>query len=198
MDAYETLRKQAAQKRDALIKAARAEFRQSLRRIRELQLQLGGTAPKAIQTKPKPIIEMIADLAPRDRTFTLAEVVALLNQAEPNRKYHVPTIRTFFQRLEKQGMIRRVRRANGNVLWAAAGCRTPDTLYGAQSLTEVAADVLRASGPLRVAELLVAIRERGYRADADPHKLLTSLVSDLKRNPGRFRRDKAGRWSVKS
>jgi len=71
MDAYETLRTQAAQRRDAAIKAARIEYRQAIRRISQLQHDLAGVVYQ--QTKPKPakpkiLVELISDVMPRDRT----------------------------------------------------------------------------------------------------------------------------------
>lgn len=46
MDAYETLRRQAAAKRDRIIELARRDFAETLARIAALRKQLGGAEPK--------------------------------------------------------------------------------------------------------------------------------------------------------
>lgn len=197
MDAYETLRRQAQDKRDAAIMAARKECRDSIRKINAISCRVGQVTPKRRATPGQPIIEMICDLIPQDRTFTFGEIVEQLQAVDPGRDFNLPSLRTFFQKLRDRGMIRRVSKVDGGcVLWAAAGFHVTDSPFGAMSLVDVAEAVLRDAGPLWPTELVLTIRERGYRSDADPRKLLNSLQSSLKRNRERFACGDDGRWSV--
>jgi len=195
MDAYETLRQQAAQKRDEIISAARTEYQHALWKLRELRRTLNGQDPRAaMRAKRRPLIELTRELLPHDRAFTISEVVERLGEAEPDRTIYVATVRTFFVRFEEQGLIRRVRRRKGRVLWATADSGVPDSPYGALPMTDVAADIIRDRGPLNGAELIVAMQERGYRTDVDPRSLYGVLESSLTRSP-LFRKD-SGKWTV--
>jgi len=51
-------------------------------------------------------------------------------------------------------------------------------------------------GPLTATELVVNLKERGYRPDDDPRVLLVSLRDAFKRHRGRFSRGEDGRWIV--
>src|ERR1700690_830435 len=97
MDAYETLRQQAAQKRDEIIAAARTEYQHALWKLRELRRTLNGQDPRAaMRAKRRPLIELTRELLPHDRAFTISEVVERLGEAQPDRTIYVATVRTFF------------------------------------------------------------------------------------------------------
>jgi hypothetical protein len=147
-----------------------------------------------MRAKRKPLIELTRELLPHDRAFTISEVVELLGHAEPDRTIYIATVRTFFVRLEEQGLIRRVRRRKGRVLWATADSGVPDSPYGAMPMTDVAADIIRDTGPLKGAELIVAMHERGYRTDASQRGLYRTLESSLSKSP-LFRKD-GGKWGL--
>jgi hypothetical protein len=55
---------------------------------------------------------------------------------------------------------------------------------------------LEVRGPLTAVEIVVALKERGYRADNDPRILLRTLRYAFKRNRSNFVRGEDGRWSV--
>lgn len=197
MDAYDQLRQQARKKRDAVIMSARRECRDSIRKIDAISRRLSQAALKRRAKPGQPIIEMICDLIPQDRTFTFGEIVEQLQDADPGRDFNVPSLRTFFQKLRDRGIIRRVSKVDGGcVLWAATGHVIPDGPFGAMSLVDVAELVLRDAGPLWPTELVLTIQERGYRTDADPRKLLNSLQTSLKRNRERFVCDEDRRWGL--
>jgi hypothetical protein len=199
MDAIRLLRQRAADKRDKAVKAARDEFRKTARLLDELQDRVGTAPepPRRRQNQPRPIVELIAAVIPKDRTFTLSDVLGLLQAAEPGRQFHIPSVRSLFPDLVKAGTIRKVRRAaNGCVHWAAAECEVQDTPIAALSIADAAAVVLEESGPLSAAEIVVSLKERGYRPDADPRVLLSTLRYSFKRNRGRFDRGEDGRWNL--
>lgn len=194
MDAYDTLRKQAVEKRDTAIVAARAEYRRSLQQIDDLCHSLGGDAPKPSKSKAQPVLELICALIP-DRAFTVGEMVEMLRDAAPDRTFNVPTIRTFFPRLAEQGIIRKVSRSvGGQVLWAAADSDVDENPYRAMPMTDMAEQVLRECGPMRLHELVVAMQESGYRPDAEPRRLAASFRWSAKNSPDRFSRGEDGRW----
>jgi hypothetical protein len=195
MDSYEALRRQAVEKRDSIINAAKRDCRLTIRRIKELQRQMGPVVIRRRKKSHKPIWVLIRDLIPKDRMFTIGDVVELMQEAEPDRSFNVPTINVEFRRLEKQGLVRRVRRVVGNVLWAATEANVPDTPYGAKPIADVAESVLRDRGPLTTAELSVAIQGRGFRSDLTPRQLYDSLLIALRRGRDRFIKSGA-KWSI--
>jgi hypothetical protein len=52
------------------------------------------------------------------------------------------------------------------------------------------------SRPLTAAEIVVNLKERGYRADTDLRVLLRTLRYAFKRNRERFTRGDGGQWTV--
>jgi hypothetical protein len=197
MDAYSQLEKQARKKRDAAISRARVEYRDTLQRIHNLRDALGESIEPQKRAKPKPIVELVQELMPRDRAFTFADVLRILRDANPDREFSDPSIRSLLSNLDKKGIVRRVgSNQKGRVLWAAGDSKIEAEPYGQASLVDMAEAMLQKHGPLRPAELVVAIRETGYRADADPHATMAAVRQLLRRYTKRFSRGKDGRWQV--
>jgi hypothetical protein len=197
MDAYEQLKEQARKKRDAALKRIRANYQATVAKIDALRTDLDGYAPAAKAKKAKPILEMVCDLMPRDRGFTFADIHRLLLEACPGREFNELTIRTLLPKLEAQGILRRVtKNQQGRVVWAAAGAVVQESPFGAMATTDVAELILRESGPMMPAELVVAIQDRGHRTDASPRQLLASLRTAVQRYPGRFLTGEDGRWTA--
>lgn len=197
MDAYSQLEKQARQKRDAAIARARVEYRDTLRRIHNLRDALGESIEPAKRSKPKPIVALVQDLMPRDRAFTFADMLRILRDAEPDREFSDPSLRSLLAQLDKRGVVRRVgSNQKGRVLWAAGDSKIEAAPYGQASLVDMAEAMLHKHGPLKPAELVVAIRETGYRADADPHATMAAVRQLLRRYTKRFKRGGDGRWQV--
>jgi hypothetical protein len=199
MDALEQLRKQAAQTRDDAIKAAREEYQRNLKTIAELGLRLGHRVKTTRGTPAKRIIaDLIVDYMPKDRPFSLRDVVAILRKACPGRQFQEATIRTTFQRLIDENRVRKVRKADhGFMLWAAPECPIEDDgPMATMSLPDAAAHVLRERGPMRPVEIVLAVQELGYRADGNRRTMLVGLSQALKRHSGRFSLGVDGRWST--
>lgn len=197
MDAYAQLQKQARKKRDAAIQRARVEYRDTLQRIHNLRDALGEAVEPTKRLQPKPIVELICDLMPRDRAFTFADVLRILRDAEPSREFNDPSIRSMLTQLDKRGIVRRVgTNQRGRVLWAAGDSKIEVEPYGQASLVDMAESMLQKHGPLKPAELVVAIRETGYRADADPHATMAAVRQLLRRYTKRFSRGDDGRWTA--
>jgi hypothetical protein len=197
MDAYEQLKSQARDKRDAAISRARTEYRDTLGRIDSLRSDLGEDVLAAKPQRTKPIIELIVELIPRNKGFTFADVHRALCDSEPGRQFNQLSVRTLLPKLEAQGIIRRVsKNQKGRVVWAAAGAKVQESPYGAMPLVDVAEHLLRESGPMTTVELVVAMQEHGHRADVNPRQLVAALRTSLRRYPGRFVRGGDGRWGV--
>ncbi|HEY2414667.1 MAG TPA: hypothetical protein VGI40_20650, partial [Pirellulaceae bacterium] len=136
MDAYEQLRNQAAQKRDAAILLARKEYRNSLRRIDDLRNSLCGAQPVRKRSHCRPLIELMIESLPRDRAFTFSDVLESMEALESSRTFNETSVRTLLPKLETQGIIRRVSKNQaGRVEWAVAGITISESPYGAMALT---------------------------------------------------------------
>src|SRR5262249_48036781 len=140
-----------------------------------------------------PVIEIIGRSIPNDRAFTVNELIDVLRMAEPGRMFQRDTIRTYLQRLEDRGAVRRVGRVRNRIHWATADYTGPVDPNCSVRLPELAAEILRESGPMRSMDLLARIRERGYRATDDQRLVLKSLRVALWRCE-EFQRDKSGKW----
>ncbi|HTQ40995.1 MAG TPA: hypothetical protein VMJ32_18415 [Pirellulales bacterium] len=196
MDAFELLRKQAAQKRDAHVKAARAEFWRTVVAIKALRQRLDSNAPKPPVPNPKSLMVLLRENIPHDRLFSAADAIALMADADPERRIRFRTIRPYLERLEKKGIVHKIRRGTQGVFWAAADYAGPLDLSSTRFITEVAAEALHKFGPLTSLELVVALRAGGYRTDAPARALLNNVATSLRRNR-LFRKD-GKRWSLKS
>lgn len=199
MDAIKVLRQRAAAKRDKALKDARHEFQKTCRLLDMLEAAVGPEPPPAKRRKRlwRPIIDVLAEVIPKDRTFTVDEAVELLRQAQPEREFNADSVRTLFPEMAKAGLVRKVRRAAaGHVHWAAAGSEVVDEPIAAMNIADATELALSEAGPLTATEIVVGLKERGYRPDADPRTLLSTFRYAMKRNRGRFQRDDSGRWNL--
>lgn len=200
MDAIKILRQRAADKRDQAIKAARDEHKRASRLIDQIAATIAPEPPVVRHrgpNRPKPIIELIEAVIPRDKPFTVADIMAALKAAEPERDFHVATVRSFIPRLMERGVFRKVCRGlGGHVYYAAPECETTYGPLEALNIVDAARLILEESGPLTSAEIVVTLKERGYRPDDDPRILLRTLRYAFKRNRKRFVRAEDGRWNL--
>jgi len=199
MDAIKILRQRAADKRDAAIKAARDEFKRAERLLDQLAESVG-PEPPPVRTRgpnrPKPIIELVESVIPRDRTWTVADLMDALKAAEPDREFQAASVRSLFPRLMERGVFRKVCRGlGGHVYYAAPECKTNYGPLEAMNIVDAASFILEECGPLTATEIIVTLKERGYRPDDDPRILLRTLRYAFKRNRKRFSRGEDGRWT---
>jgi len=197
MDAYEILRKQAADKLDKAIVAARKEYRETVDRINSLRRELGHEPPINGLRVGRTFTELVREHLPQDRPFTADDVLANVQAVEPDRTFKRGTLKTILHKLGDLALIRRVAKdKKGYVLWAAAGCEVETKPYAAMPLSDVIADILTDSDPMRPAELVVAIQGLGCRAGDDPQKVLRAVRKSLQGNPRRFESDASGVWKT--
>ena len=105
---FNELRELARNKRDAAINAARAEYKMTLAEIDRLQQTLIPHKP-SLKGQPKPKVPMrtqIMEVAPKHSTFTVKDILALLELPETE----FTRVRTTFDRLIKRSEIKRIKR----------------------------------------------------------------------------------------
>jgi hypothetical protein len=197
MDAYETLRREAADKLDKAILAARKEYRETVAAIDRLRVELGHEKPKSGLRVDATFTDLVRENIPQDRPFTADDILYTVGAIAPNRRFKRGTLKSILHKLGDTGVIRRVAKdKQGYVLWAALACDIDAKPYEAMPMSDVIADVLHDKGPLRAPELVVAVQGLGYRADDDPTYLLRVVRKSLTNNPRRFQRAGDGRWNL--
>jgi hypothetical protein len=186
MDPYRRLLEDARNKRNQIISKARQEYAQSVRKIKDLASRLDSKST-LVDPKPKIIVDVIVETIPRDRLFRIAEVIDLVQRANPSRVFTITGLTCAFHKLIRRGDIVRITRDDaGYVLYAAATYQAPPTEFGMMTTAEVAELILGERGPLRSAELVVLMQERGYKSTADPQQLLNAVKLAIGRQPQRF------------
>lgn len=199
MDAIETLTQQAREKRDQAIADARTEFNESMAAIRKLARELRPAEKKPPRPSGAPVFSLVASCVPEGE-FTCDDLLRNLRTRAPDREFTVGTVRVYLCTLCDRGLIRRVARGERNrTVWEAVeGVSVPEKPCAAWFIPDAAELVLRERGPLRVVELVVALQDRGYRADCDPSVLANSVSKSLQYHPERFHKGRGGRWGISS
>ncbi|MCA9230785.1 MAG: hypothetical protein KDA57_09035 [Planctomycetales bacterium] len=198
MNPYELLRKQAAEKLDQAVSAARKEYRETCDKINALRKELGDEPEPGVRVH-KTTIDTVREYLPRDRTFSNADVLSIVQDVEPERHWNRGTVKAAVYRLADLKEIRRIAKDDtGHVLWAAFDFECESKPYADMPLSDVIAEILGDKGAMRPAELVVAAQALGCRAEDDPGKLLRAVRKALQGNPRRFERDGEGRWCTGS
>jgi hypothetical protein len=88
MNTFDQLRSIAKSSRDKEVKRARDQYAQTLQDIAGLQLRLAPPPPveRPRTNRTKPLIDVIVDCLPRDRTFCIDDLLGWVNEADPDRK----------------------------------------------------------------------------------------------------------------
>lgn len=195
MDAFIQLRKRAAEKRDRAYKQARDEYKLAITRIAELEQLINGTHIPGRVTTAKAIESVI----PEDRPFTSLDIRAGLVALNPDREWRQRAIDNQLYLLKKKGVIRRLRAAGNrrHALFVRNDVDIPPLPFENMRLVDVIAAVLaRSAKPMTQTELTVAMLEQGYETDQSKVFLRNHVGNTMKTNPGRFRRQSAGRWTT--
>ncbi|MEM7478422.1 MAG: hypothetical protein AAF483_25850 [Planctomycetota bacterium] len=181
MDRFSELRKLAREKRDAAILAARDEYHEALQEIAMLEKRLKPRKP-SLKGRKKPKVPMrvrIMDVVPRDRNFTLAELLELLGLPEREST----AVRATLDRLKKRGEIVQVRRGKGHkvALWAVKEFGEEVNVLNQMSMIEAARQVQTELEVPTLMELCVAMLDRGYQPGTDLQTFRKSLQQILGR-----------------
>jgi hypothetical protein len=196
MDAYEQIRIEARDKRDRAIKSARAEYQSALRRINELRRQLTGEAPVVQPKRDGQMTRRIMELLPTEGTFTICDFVEKMHADSIGRHYAANSIRSAFVILKRTGVARQVGRRNGHVLWAAQAANVDASPFGGATLADIAEQLIRELGPMRVREIVVVMKERGHRQHEKDRDTASAVLRAINRFSGRFVKQADGRWAV--
>ena len=163
METFNELRRLAREKRDTAIKVAKDHYQDTLAEINGLQKSLIPPKP-SLNGRPKsdvPLRVEIMDVAPKDSTFTVNDILRGLefDQSEFAR------VRTTFDRMIKRGDIKRIQRGRRNIPAVFAVSTFTAVSSGLNDLSQIEAAelVLRELGrPVEFVVLVVEMLSRGY------------------------------------
>ncbi len=164
METFNELRRLAREKRDKAIKAARDHYQETLAEINGLQRTLIEPKPSLLG-RPKPDVPLrveIMDVAPKDSTFTVNDILRSLEFDEPE----FTRVRTTFDRMIKRGDIKRIQRGRRNIpaVFAVSSYTAVSSGLNDLSQIEAAQVVLRELGrPVEFVVLVVEMLARGYK-----------------------------------
>jgi hypothetical protein len=72
--------------------------------------------------RPNSMTGLMRRCMPRDRVFSIDELLQLMREAEPDRRFHTMSARAQFHALQREGEVYRVMRSEKRYfLWAAKG-----------------------------------------------------------------------------
>ena len=188
MDAFNTLRKQAREKRDKTLAIARNEYAATLVRIATLEQDLNGHDPPA----HKSIASCVESVMPSDRSFTTVDIMAGLEALDPRRVWRKRSVDSHIARLREKGLVIRLKRSQLRLpaVYAREGVEVEPSPFGDMTLKEVVAQVL--DRPMSQTELVVAMLEAGYQTSMNPKKLRDAVGVVLRE--GTFS-GKGGKWA---
>jgi|GEM_PF-4327911 len=192
MDAFNELRQEARERRDAEIEKIKVAYRSELAEINALAKRMTRKPSLKGQSKPTvPLREQIMEVAPHDETFTVYDILERLKLAVSEK----PRVRTTFDRLMQRKEIKRVRRGRKDVpaIFARHDFELEVSPLNQMSQIEAAATVLREIGPSDITTLIVAMQYRGFTPLCSLRGLRKSLRSALGSNPDLFSQIK-GKW----
>ena len=173
----QNLRDAAAKKRDAAIKAAKAEYSETVQKIGELETRLSnGRKRRGAKRDRIRLVDIIYDNLPTDRPFSFADVVGIL-EASPNAKtYAQSSINMTISRMLKAGDIKRVRfaKTGQEALFAL-----PDVKVECEKTMLDWAREVDGYQEMEPVELMVRMTENGYEMDAPPRDSVRSLEREL-------------------
>ena len=194
MDAFKTLRREAAEKRDRAIANARQDFDETIVQIEELEKSL--QEPVVFHRHKLPIVALIREVMPRDREFVLDELIGLMRAADTSRKYQKASVSAMLRRLCNEGEVTRTQKGGGSraVKYIAAECVRPPYEFEGMSQVGIAELILREKGePMTMTAIVVEMFERGFRTESDKRVVSHSIEACMRKAPTRFR--KAGdKW----
>ena len=172
------LRDIAAAKRDNLIKAAKAEYSETCKRIGELETRLRSKPRRrGARSNRIRLVDVIYDNLPTDRAFGFADVEGIIEAK--GKSYAKSSINMTISRMLKAGDIKRVQFAK---LGKPALFALPHVeIEAAKTMLDWAREVDGWQG-LEPVEIMVRMVENGYEMDAPPNDSVKSLERQLELN----------------
>ena len=177
MNAIKQLKQDAADKRDAAIRAAKLEYNETVQKIAELDARLKGQARPRPTQKTK-IADIIWSVLPGDRTFTLTDVMGALEAAEPERRWVKQSVYVNLNRFLKAGAIKRVKRSGHK---QPAVFAMPEVDVECDKTMLDWAKQIDGWESTPAVELMVKMTEAGYQMESEPTRAVRSLERELKK-----------------
>jgi hypothetical protein len=178
MNEFNALRTKARERRDKIVADATREYFETLTKIATLEQDLIGRRSSSYMTVGQCVLKVL----PTDRTFTTADIRALLLGLDALRDWGTRSINDAVTKLYNRGKIRRLRRSRPGepAVYAAEGVELP--AQPSMTLQEAIATALE-SRPLNETELCVALLEQGYDSGMNKVALRRVIAAELRAGP---------------
>ena len=173
---FQELRDIAAAKRDNLIKAAKAEYSETCKRIGELETRLRSKPRRrGARSNRIRLVDVIYDNLPTDRAFGFADVEGIIEAK--GKSYAKSSINMTISRMLKAGDIKRVQfaKAGKPALYAL-----PDVQIETQKTMIEWAKQVPEWQTMEPVELMVKMTEIGYEMENPPREAVRCLERELK------------------
>jgi hypothetical protein len=192
MEAFNSLRKHAREKRDKAIANVRAEYAATLVRIAALEQDLLGREPTGHKTTSSCINRVL----PSDRPFNSVDVMTALEALDSGRVWRKHTVDGHIARLRERGVVRRLRKSKGSepAQYVRVGVKLEPAPFEDKTLVEVVGEVLGARSMTQT-ELVVAMLDAGYHSTMTPRALRDAVGVVLRQERGRFVQ-RGGKWKI--
>ena len=177
-ESIKQLREVAAKKKDDAIRLAKSEYNETVQKIAELEARLMGPRkprPGARAGAPK-IADKIWDAFPRDKPFTLDDVMGFVKAEHPDRKWIRQSVNVAINRFLKAGSIKRIAHPGHKrpAVFALPEVELPE----AKTMLDWAKEI-DGWESMRPVELMVKMTEAGYEMEVPPKDAVRSLEREL-------------------
>lgn len=189
MEAFNDLRRAARERRDKIINQARDEYDATLKTVAALELRITGRT----LSKKQSIAACVNSLIPDDASFTSQDILLGLEALAPHRHWRRRDVNHCIRQLHARGVLRRISRARVGsrhhcipAVYVRAGIEVKADPFGDMQFSDVLYKLLRGR-TMRIAELVVAALEAGYRTNQRPRDL-RHYAGRVLRSDQRFKR----------
>ena len=181
MITFQELRRIATKKKNAAIKAIKAEYSETIQKIAELEARLKAPRkprPNARAGKPR-IADLVYESLPDDKPFTLNDVLGILEASHPERDWKRHSVYVALNRFLKQGAIKRI--AHSGHKRAAIFALPSVPLEPAKTMLDWAKEIEGWQG-MEPVKLMVKMTENGYQMEVAPKDAVQSLKRQLEKH----------------
>lgn len=187
MREFIALRAKARERMDLAVAAAKREYEATLLAIANLEQDLVGRE----SSRHKMISTSINNVLPRDRTFTVVDIVTSLEAVDPTRHWRKRSVDCHISRLREMGILRRIKKSQGRepAVYAVADLDVPRLPFEGLTLGQSVAKVL--VRPMSAIEVTVALIEQGHHTTMKKPYLRNAVEQELRH--GAFKRV-GGKW----
>ena len=176
MNEFNALRTRARAKRDAAVAEAHKDCEATLLSIAKLEQDLLGKVSNRFR-KTSAAIESVI---PRDRSFTVHDLLAALEASAPGRTWELRSVNNQITRLRKRGIVQRLKRATIHepaVYTREAEPAAVNALGDATLAEVIRAVVVR---PMNAPQIITAVLDAGYQTSMTRGALLRHVVRALR------------------